>query len=228
MSIATCLGLTALTISLNASTLTTNPIPVTGSGEIFTSAGITTITISFTGSNSEGDFVGVNTANTFCSVTLVSPVGQCFMLGSGTSLGVDGFFYDSAQLARTSTGAEISFSGPLESTSPTTAIAPLAWVLTFGQSTESCSNGGTPPFCGGPPSGCGSDPNDFCTVTTPFVITPVPEPSTALLLLTGVLCVLGLCRIRLASSTCHRTKEVLSLPPVICPASTVQSRQSSL
>jgi hypothetical protein len=184
-----------LALSLNASVLMTNPIPVSGSGDLLNVTSFTQVAIDFTGNNSQGDSV---------RVSVQMPDSDCFsengILGecafTGGALFVDGYPYGDSSLVF-SPGPLISFFNPfpvppgVPPPPATEVMVPLSAVFIYGTPVESCGNSGAvPPLCGYPvPVPCGGELGG-CIVTNTFRIVPTPEPSAVLLLALSILCLL--------------------------------------
>jgi hypothetical protein len=195
-------SITALTFSLNASVLMTNPIPVSGSGNILVAEDTQIVDMDFAGSNAQGVGVVVDVSMQDCG----------FGLGSFSSCGLEGgllgldippsppFQYGGGSLnvfSSTTNSPLVTFEDPVEGPAgppppnqPTEAIIPLEAAFIFGAPVESCPNGAAPPLCGHPTNGaCGSGESD-CVITNTFQVVPTPEPNARLLLALGVLCLL--------------------------------------
>jgi hypothetical protein len=195
-------GIALLAFSPGAwpSTITTNPIPVTGSGNLLAEGGFRAVDISFSGINSEGDMVTVDQLDLSTECAFLGPMGgHCdFLLGGLTSPGplleVNGYFASFGQLAYdTAINSFQTTLGPFLETGPnvpTSITVPLASTFTFAPTTLFCANGPTflPPDCGdGPPLGpCGSEFTN-CSTNTLFTISPTPEPSTVVVVTLGTL-----------------------------------------
>lgn len=192
------LALTVLTLPLNASLIQfdgffrSDPIPITGFGMTTAESGdgATIDSMTFSGSNSEGDSIFVGTARSFACNAFITGSGRCSLFNLTGE--VDGYSFSFGDLYINPTLITL---GGFPNHSPIEIDVPLVAVFEFGPATT---------FCNVQPHDCFFE-QLFSIAPMPGPPPgPIPEPSTMALPVVGVLCFLKTrqtCRSRAASLT---------------------------